>query len=94
MGWSIKSCNNISKLIAYHYNDGSIAKLLARKRYRVLNYNIINFQEAKEECIKNSKQDLKTLKPIKKPGVYPKYYNVIQAELTEEGRILKHMGKI
>ena len=35
-----------------------------------------------------------TLKPIKKPGVDPKYYNAIQAELTEEGRILKHMGKI
>lgn len=94
MGWSIKGCNNISKLIAYHYNGGSISKLLAKKRYRVLNYNTINFKEAKEECIKNSKQDLKTLKQIKKPGVAPKYYNAIQAELTEEGRILKHMGKI
>lgn len=31
---------------------------------------------------------------MKKPGVDPKYYNIIQAELTEEGRILKHMGKI
>ena len=93
MGWSIKGCNNISKLIAYHYNGGSIAKLLERKRYRLLNYNIINFKEAKEECIKNTKQDIKLAKPIKKPGVDPKYYNVIQAELTEEGKILKHLGK-
>jgi len=93
MGWSIKGCNNISKLIAYHYNGGSIAKLLERKRYRLLNYNIINFKEAKEECIKNTKQDIKLAKPIKKPGVDPKYYNVIQAELTEEGKILKLMGK-
>ena len=93
MGWSIKGCNNISKLIAYHYNGGSIAKLLERKRYRVLNYNIINFKEAKEECIKSTKQEIKTIKPKKKPGVDPKYYNAIQAELTEEGRILKHMGK-
>lgn len=94
MGWSIKGCNNISKLIAYHYNGGSISKLLAKKRYRVLNYNIINFKEAKEECIKNTKQEIKSVKPIKKPGIDPKYYNIIQAELTEEGRILKHMGKI
>ena len=93
MGWSIKGCNNISKLIAYHYNGGSIAKLLERKRYRLLNYNIINFKEAKEECIKNTKQDIKLAKPIKKPGVDPKYYNIIQAELTEEGKILKLMGK-
>ena len=93
MGWSIKGCNKISKLIAYHYNGGSIAKLLARKRYRVLNYNIINFKEAKEECIKNTKKDIKNAKPIKKLGVNPKYYNVIQAELTEQGKILKYMGK-
>ena len=44
MGWSIKGCNNISKLIAYHYNGRSIVKLLKRKRYRALNYNIINFK--------------------------------------------------
>ena len=93
MGWSIKGCNNISKLIAYHYNGGSISKLLAKKRHRVLNYNIINFNEAKEECIKNTKQEIKMAKPIKKPGVDPKYYNAIQAELTEEGKILKHLGK-
>ena len=93
MGWSIKGCNNISKLIAYHYNGGSIAKLLERKRYRVLNYNIINFKEAKEECIKKTKQEIKTAQPIKKSGIDPKYYNVIQAELTEQGRILKHLGK-
>lgn len=93
MGWSIKGCNKISKLIAYHYNGGSIAKLLARKRYRVLNYNIINFKEAKEECIKNTKKDIKNVKPIKKLGVNPKYYNVIQAELTDQGKILKYMGK-
>ena len=93
MGWSIKGCNNISKLIAYYYNGGSIAKLLARKRYRVLNYNIINFKEAKEECIKNTKQEIKTIKPMKRPGVDPKYYNIIQVELTEQGKILKQMGK-
>ena len=94
MGWSIKGCNNISKLIAYHYNGGSIARLLAERRYRVLNYNIINFKEAKEESIKNTKQEIKSVKPIKKPGVDPKYYNIIQVELTEQGKILKHMGKI
>ena len=94
MGWSIKGCNNISKLIAYHYNGGSIARLLAERRYRVLNYNIINFKEAKEESIKNTKQEIKSVKPIKKPRVDPKYYNIIQVELTEQGKILKHMGKI
>ena len=93
MGWSIKGCNNISKLIAYHYNGGSIAKLLERNRHRVLNYNIINFKEAKEECIKNTKQEMKIKKPIKKSGVDPKYYNAMQAELTEQGKILKYMGK-
>ena len=90
MGWSIKGCNNISKLIAYHYNGGSIAELLSKKRNRVLNYNIINFKEAKEECIKKTRKEVS---PIKKSGVDPKYYNVIQAELTEQGRILKYMGK-
>ena len=93
MGWSIKGCNNISKLIAYHYNGGSIAKLLERKRNRIINYNIINFKEAKEECLKNTKTGIKKeLKSIKKSGVDPKYYNVIQAELTSEGKILQHMG--
>lgn len=91
MGWSYKGCNNISKLIAYHYNGGNIAKLLSKKRYRVLNYNIINFKEAKEECIKKAKKEFK-LKKVS--GVDPKYYNAMQVELTEEGRILKHIGKI
>lgn len=91
MGWSYKGCNNISKLIAYHYNGGSIAKLLSQKRYRVLNYDIINFSEAKEECIKKANKEFKFKKVS---GVDSKYYNVMQVELTEEGKILKHMGKI
>lgn len=90
MGWSYKGCNNISKIIAYHYNGGSIAKLFAEKRKRILNYDIINFKEAKEECIKKSKQEYK---PKKVSGVDPKYYNAMQAELTDQGKILKLMGK-
>lgn len=91
MGWSYKGCNNISKLIAYHYNGGNIAKLLSKKRYRVLNYEVINFKEAKKEYIKKSKEEFKFKKAS---GVNPKYYNVIQAELTEEGKILKNIGQI
>ena len=90
MGWSYKGCNNITKLIAYHYNGGSIARLFARKRYRVLNYNIINFKETKEKCIKKAGHEFRFKKTV---GVDPKYYNAMQVELTEEGRILKHIGQ-
>lgn len=91
MGWSYKGCDNISKLIAYHYNGGNIAKLFARKRERVLNYNIINFKEAKKECIKKSRQEFKFKKVA---GVDEKYYNIIQARLTTEGKILNQIGQI
>ena len=36
MGWSIKGCDKISKLIVYYHNGGEIKKLFTRERK--LNY--------------------------------------------------------
>ena len=89
MGWSIKGCDNISKLIAYYHNGGSIKELFSRKRKRTLNYEIINFKEVQQESIKRTKTEI-----IKKTHNKDlnKYYDIYQSELTIQGKKLLKMG--
>lgn len=89
MGWSIKGCDNISKLIAYYHNGGSIKELFSRKRKRTLNYDIINFKEVQQESINRTKKEI-----VKKTHNKDlnKYYDIYQSELTVQGKKLLKMG--
>ena len=46
MGWNIKGCDKISKLIAYYHNGGETKKLFTMERK--LNYEIINFKDVQK----------------------------------------------
>ena len=87
MGWSIKGCDNISKLIAYYHNGNKIKDLF--KRERKLNYDIINFKDIQQKCIKRTKTEI-----IKKTNNKDlnKYYDIYQSELTIQGKKLLKMG--
>ena len=87
MGWSIKGCDSISKLIAYYHNGNKIKDLFHRERK--LNYDIINFKDIQQKCIKRTKTDL-----IKKTNNRDlnKYYDIYQSGLTIQGKKLLKMG--
>lgn len=87
MGWSIKGCDSISKLIAYCHNGNKIKDLFHRERK--LNYDIINFKDIQQKCINRTKTDL-----IKKTNNRDlnKYYDIYQSELTIQGKKLLKMG--
>lgn len=87
MGWSIKGCDNISKLIAYYHNGGKINKLF--KRERKLNYEIINFKEIQQASIK--KINIEIMKKTQNKDLN-KYYDIYQSELTIQGKKLLKMG--
>lgn len=89
MGWSIKGCDNISKLIAYYHNGGKIKELFSGKRKRTLNYEIINFKEFKEKCVKKTKTEINKKTQNKDLN---KYYDIYQSGLTLQGKKLLKMG--
>lgn len=87
MGWSIKGCDNISKLIAYYHNGNKIKDLF--KRERKLNYDIINFKSIQKECIKRTMTNI--VKKTQNKDLN-KYYDIYQTELTTQGKKLLKMG--
>ena len=89
MGWSIKGCDNISKLIAYYHNGGKIKELFSRRRKRTLNYEIINIKEVQKQCVNKTKKEI--IKKTQNKDLN-KYYDIYQSELTLQGKKLLKMG--
>lgn len=81
MGWSISNANKMSKLRAYVLNGGSITDLLEENRYNInyeLDFGLERVEEEKYIQVKSYYKDIYSS--------FGKYYDNLQAELTDQIR--------